>query len=57
MKKYIEETNEIFGNKYIRRIEDGSVIPIDPANSDYQRYLRWLENPNEEEIGSAITND
>lgn len=20
-------------------------IPIDPANSDYQAYLRWLENP------------
>jgi hypothetical protein len=19
----------------------------DPANTDYQRYLRWLENPNE----------
>jgi hypothetical protein len=24
-------------------------IPKDPSNSDYQRYLRWLENPNEEE--------
>jgi hypothetical protein len=21
----------------------------DPANSDYQRYLRWLENPEAEE--------
>jgi hypothetical protein len=20
-------------------------IPLDPANSDYQRYLRWLEDP------------
>lgn len=30
---------------------DGKVlwIPTDPANSDYQRYLRWLENPNAEE--------
>jgi hypothetical protein len=27
--------------------EDGTVswIPINPANSDYQAYLRWLENP------------
>ena len=24
-------------------------IPMDEANSDYQRYLRWLENPNEVE--------
>ena len=24
-------------------------IPTDPANSDYQRYLRWLENPEAEQ--------
>jgi hypothetical protein len=24
----------------------------DPANSDYQRYLRWLENPDAEENGT-----
>lgn len=31
--------------------EDGSMlfIPKDEANSDYQRYLRWLENPDAEE--------
>ena len=23
-----------------------------PANSDYQRYLRWLENPDAEEGGT-----
>jgi hypothetical protein len=23
-------------------------IPNDPANSDYQRYLAWLENPDAE---------
>jgi hypothetical protein len=27
-------------------------IPADPANSDYQRYLRWLENPEAEENGT-----
>jgi hypothetical protein len=23
-------------------------IPLDPANSDYQAYLKWLEDPNAE---------
>lgn len=34
--------------------EDGSVlsIPCDESNSDYQRYLRWLENPDAEEGGT-----
>ena len=34
--------------KVIKKIDaEGIVafIPTDPANSDYQRYLRWLENP------------
>ena len=25
-------------------------IPTDPANSDYQTYLRWVENPNAPEF-------
>jgi hypothetical protein len=31
-------------------LQDGSVIfiPTDPANSDYQAYLAWLEDPNAE---------
>ena len=38
--------NNLEGNPSgIRRESDGAWIPLDPANSDYQRYLRWLENP------------
>lgn len=48
---YTELTDE-FGNKTIQaELGDGLMlfIPTDPANSDYQRYLRWLENPDAEE--------
>lgn len=37
------------GPEVIYRVEDGAWIPKDPLNSDYQRYLRWLENPDAEE--------
>jgi hypothetical protein len=37
------------GIKTVQRTNyDGSLtfIPIDPANSDYQTYLKWLEEQN-----------
>jgi hypothetical protein len=37
--------NEGLISKIIQR-SDGASIPEDPANSDYQAYLKWLENPN-----------
>lgn len=32
----------------VNKIEEGRIlsIPFDPANTDYQAYLKWLEDPN-----------
>ena len=52
MKTTYEVIDEPMTGKVIKRINaDGSesFIPFDESNSDYQRYLRWLENPNEVE--------
>ncbi len=32
--------------KGIKRLSDDSFIPLDPANTDYQEYLKWLEEGN-----------
>ena len=37
---------KIISEKNVRRLSDGASIPFDPANSDYQAYLRWLEEGN-----------
>ena len=37
----------IYNNECIRRLEDRACIPADPANTDYQQYLLWLEEGNE----------
>ena len=49
MTKYLELEDYI-----VRNNDDGtqSWIPKANDNSDYQTYLRWLENPNAEEGGT-----
>ena len=53
MDKFFTKTDEQ-GNEYIYMRAEDLVwsIPADPANSDYQRYLRWLEDPEAEENGT-----
>jgi hypothetical protein len=37
-------TNKTYG---ILRLTDMTFIPFDPTNTDYQAYLKWLEEGNE----------
>jgi hypothetical protein len=41
---YDKELNKVAN--VVIRIEDQAFIPFDPANADYQEYLKWLEAGN-----------
>jgi hypothetical protein len=48
MIQYTEYSNPL-GITYILKIDENGLeshIPLDPANSDYQAYLKWAEENN-----------
>jgi hypothetical protein len=43
-----QQCKDSFGNiaNCIKRVADSAFIPTDPANTDYQAYLKWLAEGN-----------
>ena len=47
MYKQIKTYDGNVSNNMIQRVVDKATIPFDPANTDYQQYLKWLAEGNE----------
>ena len=41
----------------VKRLADNAFIPFDPANTDYQEYLKWLAEGNEPLPADAQSTD
>ena len=46
MYKQVKNMDGTISNNQIKRLGDNACIPFDPANTDYQAYLKWVAEGN-----------
>jgi len=46
MYKQLKNIDGSIDTTMIQRVQDKAFIPFDPANTDYQAYLKWLAEGN-----------
>ena len=49
MYKLVKKQDFSVGLEVVIRLSDNAFIPFDESNTDYQAYLKWLEEGNEPE--------
>ena len=54
MYKQIKNYEGVVLSNMIQRISDNATIPFDPANTDYQAYLKWLDEGNTPEPADEV---